>query len=317
MWIFKASNGKLSSSVQKKFLFLWEQAFGRKMSSHLLKWKYQLPPFGAQMMLAYDMEGNLCGHFGGQVFEALWQGKTYLITHLTDAMIHPAWQKKGLYPELVKKFFLYFAENSQFFYGYPGLYHFKVGKKRGFFRPFNQGVAYFESTSSISKKKFLRRYFYSFRALEVRDLKQVSECCKKLSYYMPILKRSKEFLFWRFMRHPENTYFMYGLFSFSGKLKGFVSVKKNKEELIIVDLVPSLEEEETDILLQETLNLFPYKRYQLWISKNILYFVKIKYLKSYLEPLGIYPCAVSHPYVEDKLMSWREMFYTMADADIF
>jgi Acetyltransferase (GNAT) domain len=228
---------------ERGVLSLWEAAFGKSMSPALFKWKWLDNPYGHQMMLCVGEDGTPVAMYSGIPFRANWQGETVRFTHLMDHSSHPAYRsalggRRGLFVRTAAEFFDRYGgpHGSVFMYGFPGKRHFFLGEKLLQYVPLRGGMTFMSARPSdvaFQMRSFKGRIEAFDSVSGAFDV--LSEACRS-AYPFSVL-RDAAFLNWRFLKHPERRYEIWGYRPFLGRtLKAYAVLFHEPESSCIVDL---------------------------------------------------------------------------------
>ncbi len=314
---------------EESVINLWETAFKSKMDRRIWRWKFHDNPFGRQMMLCLTESGEPVVLYAGIPFPATWNGKNITMTQLVDNMSHPDYRqavsgRKGLFVKTGAHFFDVYGgmHASVYLYGFPGKRHFKLGNYLLDYKMIAGGGSYLEANTQQIKHK---QVWHFGNTEEIKQFNhQFDKLWKKNLAAFPFAAcRNRLFLEWRFTGHPVNDYRIYTYSNRLNQLKSYLvlSVKGGKANIVDVftgkndrsplrRLIQFLmrEMEQNDIPLAGT-----------WLPKN--HFIKDIFLESGFqekpEPLGITPAGKSFDESLDFGFTAQNIFYTMADGDLF
>ena len=317
------------SDDKRGVLSLWRTAFGKEMNEELWRWKYMENPYGHQIMLCVNEEDQPVAMYSGIPYEANWKGDTVRFTHSMDDMSHPSYRgviggRRGVFVKTAEFFFDCYGgpQASVFMYGYPGRRHFLLGKKVLQYRSITGGVAFMSGLTSILEKNVK---VFSGKIEEIKEVNEsIDEVFERLRIYYPFsIKRNSTFLQWRFLAHPEKKYQIWvykSFFTGSPRAYGVFSIEENRARL--VDLFASDSQKELGDFMARIAYIFSKEGIE-WIETWLpgCHFLQAAALalgfKPVQEPLGIVPVArVFHPSLS---FGWAasNIFYTMADGDLF
>lgn len=313
---------------EEKVIQLWETAFKSKMDRHIWRWKFHDNPFGRQIMLCVTDENKPVAAYAGIPYKANWNDKQVRFTQLIDNMSHPEYRfpvrgRKGLYALTVECFVEEFGwpKQSVLSYGFPGQKHFKLGKLFFNYREMAGGGAYLKipAESIISNKKF------SFRKTAIVEsadshFDNLQSAIKEDYPFAAI--RDKQFINWRFFENPVQKYIVFIGKTFVGKPISYLVLSIKGQMVTIVDIFTGRKIKEAGRLILcalKTLNLQNAEIVQVWLPAH--HFITKELLdcgfEKHPEPIGIIPTITYyHPDLSSAFID-KNIFYTMADADLF
>lgn len=328
--IVDTSRGKFTirpyaSEDKMKVQELWEICFDDKIDKNLWDWKYVNSPYGSKVLLCCSENQTIAVMYGGIPYLANWKGQVIKIAHLVDIMAHPRY-RGWLFVKTAKAFFdtcTGFPEPA-FLYGLPGEKHFVIGQKLLKYRKLVGGMVYLTcSTSELAKikPKFWNKIFPIHSADNRFDKLWLRV---KKSYPFSAIRESR-FIDWRFYKHPKNTYEVWGYGSFfSSELKAYVVLLSdyvNGVAHLIDILIYDSRNMIKDLLhhIGYNLNKKGITEIRTWLPAHhfIAESAKSAGFNAMQEPLGIIP--VGRSFDLNLELDWvsKNIFYTMADGDLF
>ena len=309
---------------EPKVLALWKQAFDTDLPVLLWRWKYADGPFGSRILVCLDDRKDLVVvTYGGVPYRAHWAGRTVEIVQLMDIMSHPAYRKTGLFVKTGSAFCDLFTEgeDSVLVYGFPGKYHYDIGKKYLQYEELDGGVTFFSAeTENLIREKRV----FGGRVDEVSSVNgEFDRLWERSRVHYPLaVIRDAAFLRWRFLDHPLREYSLFTYRSpFKKKLLGYAAVGFENGIARLVDILMPPNRGKTGELLgglAEILFSRGIMRLETWLPEGhfLAQTLAAIGMRSEPEPLGIIPTAIifalgpTHRWVSDNL------YYTMADADL-
>ncbi len=309
---------------EKNVLELWRAAFNNEMSLAMWRWKYIDNPYMENLLLCESEKGEILVLYGGIPYKAHRQGKSVIIVQLMDIMSHPDVRGKGLFVRSGQAFFDFFCEkgDAELLYGFPGAFHFDLGRRILEYFPLAAKVAYLK----VNTEKLAAPKKFSLNRLEKiekpgDEFNRLWLRCRKDYPYSVV--RDFEFIKWRFFSHPEKKYELWCLKGkISGKIKGYAVISISNGTACLVDMLCRNSAKEIKIIFSELgtmLKLRGILYIHTWLPGT--HFLKnaaiLAGFENYGEPLGIIATVRRFDHSPD--LSWidENLFYTMADADIF
>jgi len=311
------------SGDEEGVLSLWRAAFGKDISASLWRWKYLKNPYPVQIGLAVGEEGEVLVMYGGIPYFANWKGERVTITHLMDIMSHPDWRKSGLFVKTGTAFFDLFAgpDRTCFYYGFPGKYHFDIGKKYLKYTGLKNGVGFLKAETGTLGMNKMRAWGRIERMTGVDEaFDDLWKRCRK-DYPFAVI-RDSAFLRWRFLEHPVREYEIWGYRScFRRGWQAYAVFAIEGETARMVDiLAPASMKTTRDFLVRmgDRFHGRGIKEIETWLPEDhfLARFAASAGLKPFEEPLGFVPTGRSfHPALS---LDWasQHLYYTMADGDL-
>mgnify|MGYP005840917829 CR=1 FL=1 len=265
---------------------LRNDAFGEmekdKLDPRLWRWEFMEGPDGKALIYIVDDGGKIVGHFADIPRRFSIHGKEVLGTLSVDLMVHSDYRRRGIFEAMgryaaqrVKR------ENGVFMMAYPirpetiqGLR--KIGWKEITELPV---LVYPIKFTGIVKRYLhfllislliggIARFLYDLlffmrrkgekEGIEIEKVDQLDNqfeqfCEKALSLYSIMGMRNRNYLTWRYLRHPKRTYNIYRAME-KGKMKGYIVLRKvsllDFNSAVIVDLL-AMGEEALNALLKK------------------------------------------------------------------
>ena len=223
--------------------------------------------------VAIDDKGQIIGHWA-YLEKSLRIQKKILKSGITlAAMIHPLWQKKGIFSQIANRLFKNACNNKiLYLFGFPNDYSLPIHIKYGFkyIKSYN---IYKKTVSSIivSNKNSQRNYIF-------RVIKNFPQNTPE--NYSDIIKVSKvnNYLNWRYLEIPSEKYFVFNIKKGKNNIGEIVFKyyqKKEEKHLHLIDILIS-EKDINEKLLREV--------FVFWTHLAIR--SKAKLLSTWLQGLG-------------------------------
>ncbi len=311
-------------------LDLWEVAFNARMPLERFTWKYLDNPYDRAMMLCVDDNGEVVTFYGGIPFRFQYRDKVVQGVQLMDIMSHPDHRQNKVFAATAKQFIAHFCtpDRLAFMYGFPGAHHFAIGER---ILGYQKTVETAYLTAHIPDMASGRSPDASgtgvtMHSILEHDLDKAAwqKFWPQVSHAYPFsLVRDARFLQWRFFRHPEKTYSVYRF-------------TKNNTDQIIGYAVLSFAPEKAvlvDFMAKDSFDLF---QQMLLCLKDMLLEKQVHTLVTWLpdthfladrarqsgwhqcdEPTGIIPTVALFDHSPPLDWITPNIYYTMADADLF
>ncbi|MBW1781813.1 MAG: GNAT family N-acetyltransferase [Deltaproteobacteria bacterium] len=305
-------------------LSLWKAAFEKEMPPALWRWKYLENPYKVQVAVCISEKGVIRVVYGGIPYRANWKGKTVSVTHLADIMSHPDCRGTGLFVRTGAAFFDLFAgpQATVFYYGFPGEYHFNIGKRYLEYTALEPKVSFLTGRTKDVAQNMVRFGGRVDTIMHMDDLLDDvwKRCCADYPF---ALIRDSAFLRWRFSEHPLRRYEIWGYRPYIQRgWKAYAVFALEGEKARMVDILgPRSERTMRDFLARLGARFVKrgIKTIETWLPGN--HFLadaagSVGFSPSQ-EPLGIIPTGRSfHPSLSLKWAS-TNIYYSMADGDLF
>jgi len=314
---------KFQENDEKKVLELWKLTFDQEMNQALWRWKYFDNPYPQALLLCESENEEILALYGGIPFKGSRNGKAVVIVQLMDIMSHPDFRGKGLFARTGKAFFEIFCNknSAEILYGFPGKFHFELGKRILGYAPLENRVTYLKGDTSVlaSKKP---PSLLSIKQIENpgEQFDRLWEKCS-IDYPYAVVRRS-EFLRWRFCRHPEKKYEIFCLKGmFSKQIQGYAVLYLKDRAAIFADMLFPKSEKKTAVFFSKIAHMLRSRgvlRVETWLPGS--HFLKTAAMaagfEEHDEPLGIIATIKSFDHSPDTDWINNNLFYTMADSDL-
>ncbi|MCF8127580.1 MAG: GNAT family N-acetyltransferase [Deltaproteobacteria bacterium] len=309
---------------EKKILKLWELVFGQEMNQELWRWKYFDNPYSQALLLCESDKKEVLALYGGIPFKGLRKGEDVVIVQLMDIMSHPDFRGKGLFARTGKTFCETFCnkKSAEILYGFPGKFHFDLGKRILGYAPLQSRVAYLKGETDVLASKN-RTSLSSIKRVENpgEEFDRLWEKCR-IDYPYAVV-RNAEFLHWRFCRHPERRYEIFCLKDvFSREIQGYAVLYFKEDAAILVDMLFPKSEKRIALFFGKIGYMLKSRnvlQVQTWLPGS--HFLKKAAItagfEEHDEPLGIISTIKSFDHSPDTEWIDNNFYYSMADADLF
>ncbi|MGD7043316.1 GNAT family N-acetyltransferase [Jeotgalibacillus proteolyticus] len=233
---------------EQKINELFLTVFNKKRSIEEWQWKFSNSLKHDPIIAIYEENGSILGHAAVLVFEGKTGSNDALFGERIDVMVHPDYRGKGIYQQLITFLIDQCKEKEiHFVYGYPA-----PKAKELFIRYMNgKEITYVPRLLSIlspgklllSRVKPLRKVHFLFswldrafkmrskvsREIKVEEINVIDERFDLLwnrisSDYSMLIKRSSEYLSWRYKEHPNRDYRLYMVFR-GDEAIGYIAIR--------------------------------------------------------------------------------------------
>jgi hypothetical protein len=309
---------------EESVLSLWKAAFKKDMDPRLWRWKYRDNPYGHRIVLCVSEEGIIVALYGGIPYKANHDGRIVEIINLMDLMSHPDYRGEGLFVRTGRIFFDFYCrpDGASFVYGFPGEYHFVLGEKYLGYRALEQPVI-FLSAQPLDMAGKKRTFGGRVERLEKPDscLDDLWERCQE-AYPLTAI-RDAGFSKWRFFAHPFQEYEVWVYRSrFRRQVKAYAVfvVEEKKAAMIDIFSVPS-EKVLSDFFARLAAEFLGRGIVEIntWLPDS--HFIAEDALsagfKRAPEPKGVVSTVRTFDHSPSLESISRNLFYTMADVDLF
>ena len=310
-------------SDEEAVIRLWELVFENQLPKRHWHWKYAANPYGTRIMLGTSLTDEPLVFYGGIPFQANLTGTEVEIIQLMDIMSHPDYRKTGLFVKTVEAFIDYYGgdEKAALFYGFPGQYHFQIGKKYLAYDELSGGARFLRA----APQNLFGGHFTAGELVRIHESTSAFDqiWLKNSRHYPFAVIRNAQFIKWRFCEHPGNDYEIYGYRTESDRqLVGYVILLMQKKKVVMVDvLMPPVAGMIQD-LMAKIARIMEKKGIQVmetWLPANHFLGQALESagFATAPEPLGFVPTGRS--FASFLPFGWAadKMYYTMADADLF
>ena len=183
-----------------------------------LKWKYFSSPFGdCIVVMAYSEKGELAGEISFGKYEFKDEEKLVKAIYSYQTMVHPNFQRKGLFSSLTKKVIeIAKEENIDIIFNFPNANSYQPFLKLGF-KPLN-GLKYWIAKGHFGtflkqfnpmalKKPFLVNKIKNYDSNTLEQFEKLANDVKAYSVKNTLYpNRNYDFLKWRYFSHAMHHY---------------------------------------------------------------------------------------------------------------
>ncbi len=293
---------------------LFKEIFGREMTLDEWRWKYTgRGNKKVYSSVAVNECGEVVAHYGGIPHRMTYQGKEVYGLAIGDVMVHPKF--RGL--KLFKKAAILVPEDAVkdgiiLGYGFPNEKSMALPEKIGLYEKVED---VFEANKEANFINNLSRFIYKFFPLSYDD-SRIDILWESVKRGIKIgIVRDREYLRWRYQRHPFYKYELWGLKKrWGNKLAGLAVLRREGERILVIDFVCG-----KDILTTLFKKIENYA-YTSRIKTITLWFPE--YLRKIMEDMGFQTkisCTCIPRTTHEKTLTKEEIkgkfFYTMGDTD--
>lgn len=292
---------------------LFKEIFGREMSLAEWQWKYVIGKPRVYASLAVDSDGTIIAHYGGMPQYMINSGKAMFGMAIGDVMVHPSFRGTKLFKKIAE--LLPDASAPDGFmlgYGFPTERAMRLPEILGVYEKVED---VWESVKEAKKINNGVRLIYKLFQLNFDD-ERIDTLWDSLKdrFNLSVI-RNRTYLQRRYNENPLFTYELWGIRRrWQQKLTGLVVVRRDGEDLLLIDFLCPLQQLEA--LFQKIENyaiVSGCKRLRLWHPE---------YLSNRLTQIGFTvgksgTCIprTTHPAWLKKDEIKGRFFYTMGDTD--
>jgi len=304
---------------ERRIVGLFKEVYGKDLTVEQWRWKY-LGQGNLRVWAAVALNENdeMVAHYGGIPVRMIFRGRHITGCQCVDAMVREGYrakeqgiaQSEGIFYRLGN---LLYDTFGTFFYAFPGDVYYNWGRKAGHIVECMDVPEYRYGCSSRVTHHASR--FYSLKPIEWAD-KRIDDLWNRVKGNLGwTMVRDRELVAWRYATNPFYKHTIYGLeFLFSKRLSGWVVVRENGDDLMVMDMV--FEDSALEVLLRETIHLAfssGKRQLRLWLP----YRYKKRLLSTGFEPVDIrtwMPNFIRYKVAEPEEIR-ENFYYTMGDTD--
>ncbi len=293
---------------------LFREVFGRDMTAVEWHWKYR----GGASEKVYSSiavmdNGEVVAHYGGVPHRMIHQGKEMFGLAIGDVMVHPKLRGLKLFKKTAELVPEEAVRNNIFLgYGFPNERALRLPEKLGLYEKIED---VYEAIKEVRFRKTAGRYFFRFSPLSFDDSRIDSLWNEVKASLRLAVVRDREYLTWRYQKHPIYSYELWGLQKrWGGRLLGLAVMRRDGDRMLLVDFVGPFE------MLKNL--LMKVENYTWTAGSKLLVLWHPEFLNSRLSALGftIAPSVTCIPRTTHELTMKKEeikgnFFYTMGDTD--
>ncbi|MBI5849114.1 MAG: GNAT family N-acetyltransferase [Nitrospirae bacterium] len=293
---------------------LFNEVFEREMTVEEWNWKYKgRGNSSVYSAVAVNSAQETVAHYGGIPHRMIYLGRDIYGLAIGDVMVHPKLRGLKLFKktaELVPEEAV--RNNIYLGYGFPNQRALRLPEKLGLYEKIED---VYEASKKICFQTTAARFYFSLSPLSFDD-NRIDLLWNDVKTRLKLaVVRDRDYLSWRYQRHPFYSYELWGLQRrWGGGLLGFAVLRRDGEQMLLVDFACRFEMLKN--LLRKVENYCwtaGFKRLLLWHPE---------FLNSSLESLGfvVGPSLTCIPRTTHELTMKKEeikgnFFYTMGDTD--
>ncbi len=293
---------------------LFKEVFGREMSLEEWIWKYRGEgERSVYSSVAESVSGEIVGHYGCMVQRAVHRGRKIHAISIGDVMTHPKYRGIRLFRELATIGPTEAVRNGVVLgYGFPNERAFRLPEKLGLYEKVED---VFEAGKDVQFRNDLNRYTYRLFPLG-HDDGRIDVLWEELKNRIHLaVIRDREYLRWRYQRHPFFSYELWGLKKrWGSRLDGLAVVRRDNARMLLMDFLCPLD------LLGPFFQKIENYVYTTGIKRLVFWLPEYLGKRVVREGYSVYPAGTSIPrstiegFMDKEEMKGR-FFYTMGDTD--
>jgi len=309
-----------SSQFKPLILDLFKKVFQKEMSEKFWNWRFEKNPYGKPIIKLVFYEETLIANYLLHPLEMVWGKKFLRPLFSMTTMIDPEFSRKGIMTNLASEVYqLAKSMNFDFVFAFVNnnsrsLFKNKLGFKElqsvlGLSYNLNQNL-HLDSNSICEKIEFFDDSFSNF----------YDEQTNNLNYF--IVPRTKEYLNWRYIQHPEISYSCYKI-TLSDILQGFFVLKIHEGKTChIVDFYIKNSEDSFKSMISTTIS-FSHKHdvhhLTLWINRKLSLFSFLKKIgfEEYVQPTYFVVKSLHENKFDEQLFNYDNWYITMGNSDVY
>lgn len=242
MGIEAASVRLYQSGDENGIVRLFNTVFDRKMTIEEWNWKYRKNR-GAEVYasVAVTSSNEIVAHYGGLPQKAMYHQKEIKAIAIADVMVHPSFRGTKLFKKIAE--LLPDASAPDGFmlgYGFPTARAMRLPEILGVYEKV-EDVG--ESVKEVKRINNGVRFIYKLFPLSFDD-ERIDALWDSLKQQIKLsVIRNRSYLKWRYKEHPFYTYELWGIRRrWQQKLTGFVVVRRDGDNLLLIDFLCPLDQ---------------------------------------------------------------------------
>jgi hypothetical protein len=218
-------------------IYLFKNVFGREMSIEEWKWKYS--GRGNRKIyssVAVTESNEIVAHYGGMPHRMVYQGREVYGLAIGDVMVHPKFRGLNLFKKMATIVPAEALKDGIILgYGFPNVRAMALPEKLGLYERVED---VYEATKEAVFNNNVNRFLFRFSPLNFED-NRIDVLWKSVAEEMKLsVIRDRDYLRWRYQKHPFLQYELWGLKKRLGKrLLGLAVLRREGERLLLIDFV--------------------------------------------------------------------------------
>lgn len=307
---------------------LWEMVFNKEMNPEVWKWKFHDCPFGRQFMLCVNEDNQPVAMYASIPVPGELHGQPVTMAQIVDNISNPGYRetvsgRKGLFILTADYYYeLYSSPNPLIFnYGFPGNKNFRLHILLLRVAEIKGGCAFLETDTRSDNYKGFRGFGKTEILTSVpSELDRLWERCRR--FFPFSVRRDSRFLQWRFINHPNPKYRFYVQKNWRGKITAYAVTVKSGDFCILMDMLAFPGSSALRRLISRIkadCNSEGTQVVRSWLPTGHFLVKELVELGFSLkpEPLGIIPIYRQQEYEPGAQFINDNIYYTMADLDLF
>ncbi len=303
-------------SFKKELAELFTSSYGRSINPNTLDWRYFDNLSDNFYFSTEQREKVLVASYSAAPVKLYCNGKSYDTAMSMTTMTHPNARGQGLFPTLAKELYNELEkQNVGLIWGFPN-----VNSHSTFVNKLSWENIYEIPTLELKLETSLLSKMSSSPLVERDDEFSMDYSVSPLEESLLRVKKTKEYLHWRYKKNPANTYYNFVL-SKDSLVSSYIVVKKYGEGVDLVD-IQVRNEREALVLLSHIIREHGeqgYTRFQCWAS--VYHFVHSVLEKLNFQNVG--PISyfggkqLIHSQVPEYWNSFKSWYIQMGDSDVY
>ncbi|MEM2145950.1 MAG: GNAT family N-acetyltransferase [Candidatus Jordarchaeaceae archaeon] len=313
---------------EEHILRLFKASFKKDLPIELWRWRYKSNPLGTSIIMLMFDDDLLVGHYGVTLTHVLINGDKKRAALSMTTMTHPYYRGRGIFVDLAKRTYSKCEEEGvELVYGFPNENIYNARVKKLDWVGFGRVSAWFvDLRKYINNYNFhhLNKFFISKIKIFRNDMDVLWE--QAMARCRFIVPRTAKYLNWRYIEKPGREYHPVAFYGPNGDLDGYAVYKiyhdNNEARGHIIDLLFKEGNDIPEAIIDYGLKYFMENNItsiSCWIPEacgmeNILQRKKFFRYE--------WPCYFGIRYLGtysgvQSILSWKDLYITMGDSDVF
>jgi hypothetical protein len=314
-WLAKLINVRLyRPGDETGIVKLFKNIFDREMSVEEWRWKYTGRGKGkVYSSVAVTETNEIVAHYGGIPHRMIYRGREVYGLAIGDVMVYPEFRGLKLFKKIAVIVPAEAVKDGIILgYGFPNARAMTLPEKLGLYEKV-EDVS--EATKEVLFNNNLNRFIYQISPLSFED-NGIDALWKSVADEVKLaVIRDRDYLRWRYQKHPFLQYELWGLKKRLGKkLQGLAVLRREGERLLLIDFVCPMAL--LHILFQKVENYTSsaaMKTLVLWLPEYLK--EKLTVMGFAIRPAGTCIPRTTHEKTLTKDDIEGKFFYTMGDTD--